>query len=306
MNPSLPQIRSFVAIAKLGSFTRAARAVNLSQPALTVQIRQLESVLDVKVLDRNTRSVRLTRVGEELVPVFERLLHELDAVVAGAKELASKSHGIVRLACLPSFAATLLPAAIVAFRAKHPGVQFVLKDGVGRRIINWVKTGDADFALAGGEVNDPELHTAVLMRDRLHAIYLSPHPLDKEKTIAAESLMRHPLILMDEESTVRQVVDRAFAERGLAIKPAIEATYMATAVGMVRAKLGVALLPSTAIEARPVGRLRSRPIEGRSFWRSIFIVRRAGRTLPPASESFLAMLAAIGRGMSGAHRATAP
>ncbi len=293
MTPNLAQIRSFIAIAKSGSFTRAALTLNLSQPALTVQIRQLEAVLNVKILDRNTRSVRLTRVGEELVPVFERLLHELDSVVSGAKELASKSHGIVRLACLPSFAAALLPATIVAFRARHPGVQFVLKDGVGRRIVNWVKSDIVDFGIAGGEVNYPELHTSVLTRDRLHAIYLAPHPLDKEKAITAESLMRHPLILMDEDSTVRQVVDRAFHERGLTVKPAIEATYMSTAIGMVRARLGVALLPSTAIEASPAGRLRSRPIEGKNFWRSIFIVRKVGRTLPPASEAFLAMLAAV-------------
>src|ERR1700730_12748465 len=135
MTPSLAQIRSFVAIAKLGSFTRAARAVNLSQPALTVQIRQLESALNVKILDRNTRSVRLTRVGEELLSVFDRLLNEFDTVVTGAKDLATKRLGVVRLACLPSFAATVLPKAIVAFRVRHPGIQFLLKDGVGRKIV---------------------------------------------------------------------------------------------------------------------------------------------------------------------------
>ena len=97
----------------------------------------------------------------------------------------------------------------------------------------------------------------------------------------------------DGNSTVRQVVDRAFHKRGLTVKPAIEATYMSTAVGMVKARLGAALLPSTAIEASPVGRLRSRPIEGKNFWRSIFIVREVGRTLPPASEAFLATLAAV-------------
>ncbi len=292
MNPNLAQIRSFVAIAKLGSFTRAARVVNLSQPALTVQIRQLESVLNVKILDRNTRSVRLTRVGEELVSVFDRLLDELDSVVIGAKDLAAKRLGVVRLACLPSFAATMLPKAIVAFRARHRGVQFVLKDGVGRKIVSLVKSEVVDFGIAGGDVSDPDLHTKVLTRDRMHAIYLAPHALEKEKKITAEALARQPLILMDEDSTVRQVVDRAFEKSGQSVKPALEATYMSTAIGMVRAKLGVALLPSTAIEARASGRMRSRPIEGRDFRRSIFIIRKVGRSLPPASESFLSALVA--------------
>src|SRR5581483_6175300 len=101
-----------VAIAKLGSFTRAARAIHLSQPALTVQIRELEAALQVKLFDRNTRSVHLTRIGRELAPTFERMLQELDNVVGGAKALASKSYGIVRLGCLPSLAAAVVPHAV--------------------------------------------------------------------------------------------------------------------------------------------------------------------------------------------------
>lgn len=290
MGPNFAQIRSFLAIAKHGSFTRAARALNLSQPALTVQIRQLEDVLNVRVLDRNTRTVQVTRIGKELVPVFERILNELDSVVGGVKKLASKSHGIVRLACLPSFAETILPAAIVKFRGRHPSIQFVLKDGVGRKIVQLVKTDAVDFGIAAGQINDPEMETSVLTQDRIHAIYLAPHPLERERKITAESLINYPLIMMDEDSTVRQVVDRALLNLRLTVKPAIEATYMSTAVGMARARLGVALLPSTAIEAHGLGRLRSRPIEGKYFRRSIFVVRKKGRSLPPASESFLSTL----------------
>jgi DNA-binding transcriptional LysR family regulator len=293
MRPNLAQIRSFVAIAKTGSFTGAARTIHLSQPALTVQIRQLELLLGVRLIDRDTRSVNLTRIGRELAPIFERVLHELDSVIAGAQQLASKRHGVVRLACLPSFAASVLPAAIVAFRRQHPAVQFVLRDGVGGKVVALLKADAVDFAIAGGEIDDPELAADILMRDRLHALYRSPHPLDRERTMTAEALARHPLILMDEESTVRAITDRAFREAGHAVKPVIEATYMATAVGMVRAGLGVALLPSTANESRPTGRLKSRPIAGKNFERPIFVVRKAGRTLPPTSDAFLTMLSEL-------------
>lgn len=290
MRPNLTQIRSFVAIAKAGSFTGAAHTIHLSQPAITVQMRHLEALLGVRLIDRNTRSVNLTRVGRELAPIFERVLHELDSVIAGAQELASKRHGVVRLACLPSFAASVLPAAIVAFRAQHPAVQFVLRDGVGGKVVALVKADAVDFAIAGGEIEDPELSAAILMRDRLHAVYRSPHPLDREKIITVETLAHQSLILMDTESTVRAITDRAFREAARPVKTVIEATYMATAVGMVRAGLGVALLPSTANEAKPTGRLKSRPIAGKNFERPIFVVRKAGRTLPPASQAFLTML----------------
>jgi DNA-binding transcriptional LysR family regulator len=291
MAPTLRQMRSLIAVAKAGSFTRAGNEVHLSQPALTVQIRELEAALNVKLLDRNTRSVQLTRIGQELVPVFDRLLRELDTVVAGARELASKRHGIVRLACLPSFAATRLPEAIVAFRTKHPGVQFLLKDGVGGKVESLVKDETVDFGITGGGTKDPELDLSPLTQDRMHAVYLSPHALDRTAHIGIESLAGHPLILMDDQSTVRHVVDEAFRAAGKSKLVAIEATYMSTAVGMVRAGLGVALLPSSAIEAQPSGKLRSRPIEGKGFARPIFIVRKRGRTLPPASEDFLASLA---------------
>jgi DNA-binding transcriptional LysR family regulator len=292
---NIRQMRSFLAVAKASSFTRAANEIHLSQPALTVQIRQLEAALSVKLLDRNTRSVELTRIGQELVPIFDRLLHELDAVVTGARELASKRHGIVRIACLPSLAATRLPQAIVAFRTEHPRVQFVLKDGVGGKVATLVKEEVVDFGISGGATTDMEIDTSPLMQDRMHAVYVSPHALDRSAKVTISNLSRHPLILMDEESTVRQVVDQAFRDAGERKVTAIEATYMSTAVGMARAGLGVALLPSTAIEAQPSGQLRSRPIEGKSFVRPIFIIRKKGRTLPPASEDFLSSLKALAK-----------
>jgi DNA-binding transcriptional LysR family regulator len=295
MTPTIPQMHSFIAIARTGSFTQAARSLNLSQPALTVQIRQLETALKVKLIDRNTRSVSLTRIGREIVPVFERLLAELDTVVTGARDLSEKRYGTVRVACLPSVAATVMPSAISAFKAKHPGVQFSVRDGVGGKILMHLKAETVDFGVTAGEIDDPQFETSILMHDHMHAVYLAPHPLHSEKRITADKVSQFPLIMMDEESTVRRIVDRAFKQAGIAAKPIIEATYMATAIGMVRARLGVAILPSAAIEAKPQGRLKSRPIDGRLFSRPIFIVRKVGRSLPPASEAFLDILRLMGR-----------
>ena len=290
MNVTLRQIRSFVAIADLGSFTKAASALHLSQPSLTVQIRQLEQSLGTRVLDRNTRSANLTALGRDLLPAFRRMLGELDAVVTDARDLAAKKRGIVRLACLPSFAATLLPPVVARFRGYYPGVQFVVRDAVGKRIAALVKTETVDFGITAGEISDPELDVQELMEDRMHAVFPRGHPLAQRKRITPRLLAGHPLILMDEESTVRQVVNAGFRAAGLTAVPAFEATYMATAVGMAQAGLGIALLPSSAIEARPSEAMASAPVEGRAFTRKIWILRRAGRSLPPAAEVFLQYL----------------
>jgi DNA-binding transcriptional LysR family regulator len=287
MDVNLRQIRAFIAVARFGSFTRAAQLLHLSQPALTVQIRQLEQGLGARLFDRNTRTVSLTAVGRELVPAFQRLLQEFDAVVVNARDLSSKRHGVVRLACLPSFASTVLPGIIAGFRRRHPRVSFVLKDAVGRRILTMVRADEVDFGIGVAAAEEPDLETLYLMQDRMHAVFPARHPLARARKVSLDSLRAYPLVLMDPDSTVRAIVDAAFARAGRLAVPACEATYMSSAIGMVRAGLGVTILPSTAMELRANPRLRSKPIDDPGLTRRIVIVRRAKRSLSPAAEAFI-------------------
>src|SRR3954454_10146949 len=109
MDLNMRQVRAFVSVAHFKSFTRAATLLYISQPALTVQIRKLEEALGIRLLDRNSRTVEITRIGRELLPVFQRILREIDSVILDVRELANQRHGVVRVAALPSFAAGLLP-----------------------------------------------------------------------------------------------------------------------------------------------------------------------------------------------------
>src|SRR5450755_2436494 len=130
MDLNLRQLRAFVAVAQLRSFTRAAETLHLSQPALTVQIRKLEASLRCQLLDRNSRSVTLTRIGRELLPLLQRSLHDLDAIVVDTHAQSAGHLGTVRIASLPSFAASLLPDVILACRKRNPGLGFVVRDAV--------------------------------------------------------------------------------------------------------------------------------------------------------------------------------
>ena len=116
MDPELRQIRAFAMVAQLGSFTRAADRLHISQPALTVQIRNLEEVLGLRLFGRHAPTVSLSRVGPELRPALDRILRALDAVVAEAPDVAAPRHGFARLAALPSFASGILPEIIAEFR----------------------------------------------------------------------------------------------------------------------------------------------------------------------------------------------
>ena len=101
-------MRSFIALAKLGSFTRAAEFLRVSQPTLTVQIKRLEEALQLRLFDRNPRSVNLTRVGGDLLPAFERTMQDLNSVLSDVKNVSTARRGVVRIAALPSFASGLL------------------------------------------------------------------------------------------------------------------------------------------------------------------------------------------------------
>lgn len=293
MDINVRQIRSFIAVAKASSFTQAANTLNMSQPALTVQIRKLEDQLGLRLLDRNPRVVELTRVGRELLPVLERTVRDLDNVLAGAKDLSDERRGIVRVATLPSFAAGPLPDAILAFRKTHKAVSFQINDVVAGKALAQVRSEDVDLAILGGDMKASDVEVIASSPERLVVVYPPGHPIDDTPQITAECLAAYPLVVMHPETSVRVVTDTAFKHHNLSFEIAAEATYMMTAVAMVRAGLGLAVLPETAREVQISSDVRARVIDDELFVRPIFFVKKAGRTLPPASEAFSRHLATI-------------
>ena len=289
MNFSLRQLRAFAAIARGGSFTRAAAALHLSQPALTVQIRELEAALGLKLLDRNTRRVQVTAVGRELLPVFERVLGDIRAVAENARELAAGDRGLVQVAALPSVCARLLPDALARLRASHPRIAVRVHDTPARRILALVASEEVDLGIGAFGDLGAGFESRFLMRDRMVAVLPSAHRLAARASVGLRELGREPLVFMDSQSSVRAIVEAALAGRG-AKAPAYEVTYMSTAVGLVRAGLGIAILPSSAIELELAG-VTSRPIARAPMAREISVVRKGGRSLVPAARHFVSALA---------------
>ena len=288
------QVRAFVTVAQLKSFTRAATLLHISQPALTVQVNKLEDILAVRLLDRNSRTVEITRVGRELLPVFQRILRELDSVIVDTRALANHRHGVVPIATLPSFAAGPLPALISKFRRAHSGMSFVVKDAIASRVTASVRSEEVDIGITGGDVPEADLEILHRSHDQMLVVFPPQHPFARKRKIKLRDLAEHPLVLMDSETSVRAIVDAAFAAAGLLAIPACEATYMMTAVGMVKAGLGVTVLPASAKEIRAEPTLKSRPIDDPAFKRSVLVIKKRGRTLPPAAQLFLEdILAAI-------------
>ncbi len=292
MDVSLRQVRAFVAVARLKSFTRAARQLHVAQPTLTVQIRRLEQSLAVQLFDRTSRSVELTQMGRELLPVLGRLVQDLDGVLSDVRGQVARYRGLVKIAALPTAAAGLLPEAIGSFRATHPGADFRIRDVIASRVPALVEAEDVDIGITGGRTNPAEVDVLLALQDRMHVVFPQVHPLAQAGSITPDLLLDYPLIMMDPETSVRMIVEASFHAVGLAPRPAGEATYMMTAIGMVRAGLGITILPASAQEIRVDPTLLSRPIEGPGFVRQISLIKKSGRTLSPLAAAFAAHIGA--------------
>ena len=287
MNLTLRDLEAFLGVARFGSFTRAARSLNMSQPALTVRIHHLEDALGVRLIDRTTRSVSLTPVGREFLPSAERVLGEIDAVAVSMRDLAGGRRGVVTIAALPSVAATLLPSAIVAFKSERPDITVRLRDGAGERVISLVKSGEADFGIGSPTRRDADLRVSPLTTDPLGIAFAPGHPLERRKHVRLRDLAGCPLILLDTESSVRVLIERAFAAIGRSVRPAYEASYLPTALGLAKAGLGVAVIAYSAsgvVAARAAG-LRTRVIEHG-------LIENARHPLSPAAQQLATALRA--------------
>ncbi|MFL9948361.1 LysR family transcriptional regulator [Paraburkholderia agricolaris] len=290
MDLNLRDIRAFIAVAQTGSFTRAAARLHLSQPALTVQIRRLEETVGMRLFDRNSRNVALTPTGRELLPLLQKSLHDMEHVLIDARALGEGTSGTVRIACLPTFAASVLPELVQGMKKAVPRVNFHVRDVVASVVNTLVRNEEVDIGLTGGTLDDSAFEVLHAGIDRLVAVFPKRHALARRRRITLADLAAVPLVLTAPGTSVRAVVDSAFANARCAPEIACEPTYMMSAVAMVRAGLGVTILPASAREVRAEPELVVRPVDDPAFTRPIALIKKRGGTLPPVTETFVAIL----------------
>jgi DNA-binding transcriptional LysR family regulator len=290
MNVNLNQLRMFVAIARLANFTRAAQQLNLSQPSLSLHIRELEAELGVRLFDRSTRSVALTRAGDDFLPIAERLLDDFRSAVASVADLAARRRGRVVVAVLPSVAAELLPRAIAALHLRHPHISVSLRDDVAEHIPPRVRSGEVDFGLGAIDNLDADIVGSPLIDDELMAVFPRPHALAKAAKPTWRLVAKYPFVAMSRDSSVRQLTEQAFAHNGLVLEPAFEAKYMSTAIGIIAHGLGIGALPSSVVSMVQQAGLDYAKIHAPVMKRQIGVMVRRGRSLSPAAEALIGAL----------------
>jgi LysR family transcriptional regulator, carnitine catabolism transcriptional activator len=290
--PSVRQLRAFVAVYHAGQVSAAAEQLALTQPAVTVLLRELEDKLGVKLFDRSSRSLRRTEAALEAIGYAERVLGELEAMGRSMAEVAGARRGRVRIAATSTVAQTLLPDAVRAFLAEHPEVKVEVEDVAPTEFVETLLTERVDFGVGTLESAVPGLREQVFLEDALAAVAPESADFPAGKPITWKQLAALPLVTVKPGYGVRRRIDAAAETAGVQLRIVHEVALLTTAVAMAGSGLGVAVVPASLVV--PGSPLAVRRLTRPAVPRNVAVISKQERSLSPAAKAFAQVLMASG------------
>jgi len=274
--PTLQQLRYAVAVADARHFGRAAQACFVSQPALSAQIRELESRLGVQLFERSSRGVLVTEAGAEAIERGRRILREVDDLCDAAAGAVGGFAGPLRLGVIPTIAPYLLPPAVRRIAEAHPGIELYLREDRTDALVSHLLAGELDVLLLALPLRRAGVEELALYAEPFLLAVPEAHPLAGNRRCDLDVLAGERLVLLEEGHCLR---DQALAVCELAGhdgRAAVQGTSLPTVVQMVHAGLGVTLLPETAIarDIRPNERVALLELQPESPTRTVGLAWR--------------------------------
>lgn len=290
MNITVKQLRAFVAVAQTHSFTEACAQVNLSQPALSVAIRNLEEALGGQLLARTTRTLALTPEGEAFYPTAQRLLGELDEAFEEMHNRFALFRGKVAIASMPSFASNQLPLAVKTFRQRYPKINMMIHDVIAEDVVDMVRSGRVELGVSfdPGDTEDLQFHP--LFDDRFIAVLPPDHGLINEAVISWPQLLASDFIILQRPSSVRLLVERELEKQSLQLSPQLETHQLATIGRMVAMGLGVSVVPSLCLEQMQELGAVCKALEAPIITRQVGVITRRRYPLSTAAQGLKEVL----------------
>ena len=291
---SLKQLRALAATVRSGTAAGAAQALNITPPAVSLQLRLLEQNAGLPLLERSGGTLRVTPAGEELLATAERIEVALGDCGEALEALASSDGGRASVGVV-STAKYFAPRALAAFAETHPRVEIRLQVGNREATIAALQGHDLDFAVMGRPPVDFAVEKAVI-GDHPHLI-VGPagHPLARRRRLAFEDLAGETFLLREPGSGTRLLMRRLFADAGLNPNVGMEIGSNETIKQAVMAGLGIALISAHTVSAEIAdGRLAVLPVEGLPVVRQWFVVRPQDKRLLPAAQALWDFFASAG------------
>ena len=290
MNVSVKQLRAFVAVAETGSFAQACEQLNISQPALSMAVKNLEDEVGGSLFLRPTRSLSLSPEGSAFLPTAQRPLRDWSDAFTDLQRLYSLQQGKLTIAAMPSFASTRLPAVLATYRQQFPNIDIAVRDIVMEELIEAVRAGRVELGVAFEPDDSEGLEFEALFTDRFVAVFPEAHPLLTRSRLRIKDLLGDTVITLNRGSSTRRWTEDAFARESLSPPAIFEAFQLTTVGAMVAAGLGVALVPALCEEQMHQLGARCKPISGRCIERRVGIIRRRRQQLSSAAVAMRALL----------------
>jgi DNA-binding transcriptional LysR family regulator len=283
------QLKAFVAIAESGTFTAGAARVHITQAAISMQIRQLETETHAQLFIRAPRRVILTEAGEKLLERAYTILREHDAALEELAALTGAHRGRLRIGSASAMvSADPLPQILKEVRQTHPGVETSVVSGTSESLVKQVLAGELDAAFVSLPVEARGVQTELLNEDYLVAIASPRHSLAKQKIVSVYALAGEKLILGERGGNTRRLIDQFFAQAGVTLKIAMELSRLAAIKRMVEEDMGVGIVPLQSVEEEVgKGSLVRWWIEGAQINWQLGVARLVGGYESPIHQRFL-------------------
>jgi DNA-binding transcriptional LysR family regulator len=285
--PELRHLRYFAAVADELHFGRAAARLAVSQPALSVQVQQLEALVRARLLTRHSRHVSLTDAGRVLAEGARRVLREIDAVVEATRQADAGAVGVLRIGFGPTLMISTLAQVVQSYRSRFPDVRMDLRELATAEQIEALLRGDLDVGFVRGAETDPRLHVELFAREPLLIAVYRDHALARASRVALSALAHDPWVLFPRAIApqLHEQVMRVCRQAGFTPNVVQESREVYTTVGLVGAGVGVTIVPE-AVQRMSWRGVVYKPIPRATV--RLSMVRPSG-AIRPVVDGFLAI-----------------
>ncbi|MEJ2610569.1 MAG: LysR family transcriptional regulator [Candidatus Thiodiazotropha sp.] len=286
MHFTLRQLRVFRTVAEHLNYTQAARTLHLSQPAVSMQVKQLEESVGLPLFEQTGKKIHLTEAGREVFQYSRAIFQtfeEMEEVLSALKGLDTGHLDIAVASTVNYFA----PRLLAAFSRKYPGIDLRLDVTNRQRLMTLLQANEIDLVLMGHPPEDIDLEFEPFMENPLVVIAPPDHPLHAERAIPAERLNEEVFIMREAGSGTRLAMERYFDELSITLKTGMQMTRNEAIKQAVRAGMGLGVVSIHSIELEiETGRLVVLDIEGFPIQRYWYLVYRKNKRLSPAARAF--------------------
>lgn len=285
------RLEIFCKVIELGSFTRAASNLSVSQPTVSEHMRVLEDSVGERLIDRFGREIRPTMAGQLFYRYAKEIVRMRDEAVAALEQFKGNLAGRLVLGASTIPGTYMLPKFVGAFKFAHPSVQITLRISDTANIVEMVRESDLEAGLVGSQVQDKRVVMEEVFSDELVLAVYPGHRWARRRKVKVSELTGEPFILREKGSGTRMVMNRMLQEQGVDPAGLVEVAEMGSTEAVrqgIKSRIGVSILSLQAVaEDIELGRLLRVNLEGVRFLRPLYLVQRKHRHTSPLCQAFI-------------------